>query len=357
MTKRPVLLGLAAAAVALIALQVGIGVDSGIAVAPADALRACLALVGLAEPLPGYSQDVITWRLWRALTAAGVGGCLALAGTLLQGLFRNPLASPSLIGVTAGANLGATAALLALGGYGAALELADSVSAAPYLVTLAAFVGSLTVAMIVVAIATRTGPGATSVATILLLGVALNSCIAGTLSAVENVLMDARDYGTLNALQAWSFGTLDDRKAYHAVLVGLGVAIGAAAIPFVGRELDLLTGGDDDAESLGVPILRTRIVALTVAALATACAVAAAGQVGFVGLVVPHLLRLLVGSSHRTLLPLSLLGGAVFVLGTDLAQVLVIGERPLRAGVLMSLLGGPFFLVLLVVHSRRRIGW
>jgi iron complex transport system permease protein len=85
--------------------------------------------------------------------------------------------------------------------------------------------------------------------------------------------------------------------------------------------------------------------------------VAAAGQVGFVGLVVPHLLRLLVGSSHRTLLPLSLLGGAVFVLGTDLAQVLVIGERPLRAGVLMSLLGGPFFLVLLVVHSRRRIGW
>ncbi|MDA0933607.1 MAG: iron ABC transporter permease [Planctomycetota bacterium] len=357
MNGRGAIAALGAALLALVAMQVGIGVDSGIAVVPADVARACLALVGLAEPLPGYAQDVITWRLWRALTAAGVGACLALAGTLLQGLFRNPLASPSLIGVTAGANLGATAALLALGGYGAALELADAVSTAPYLVTLAAFTGSLMVALVVVTIATRSGPGPTSIATILLLGVALNSCIAGALSAIENVLMDARDYGTLNALQAWSFGTLDDRKAYHAVLVGLGAMAGAASIPFVARELDLLSGGDEDAESLGVSILRTRMVALTVAALATACAVAAAGQVGFVGLVVPHLLRLLVGASHRTLLPLSLLGGAVFVLGTDLAQVLVIGERPLRAGVLMSLLGGPFFLVLLVVHARRRVGW
>jgi iron complex transport system permease protein len=348
---------LAAATLVLLALQTAIGLDSGYSFGAGEVVRGLLGLGGLGAGLDPYPQHVLEWHLWRALTMAGVGACLAFSGSVLQGLFRNPLASPSLIGVTAGANLGATVALLALGGYGATLELADTLSASPYLVTAAAFAGSLAVSAFVITFATRSGSGGHSIATLLLLGVAINACIAGVLSAIENLLMDAQDTGTLMALQRWSLGTLEERQAYHVVLVALGVLVALVVAPFTARELDLLAGGDDDASTLGVSILRTRIVALTAAALATACAVAAAGQVGFVGLVVPHVLRMLTGAAHRSLLPLSLLGGAVLVMGTDLGQLLVVGERLLRPSVLMSLIGGPFFLALLLVHARRRTSW
>lgn len=347
---------LAAAWVLLIALQVAIGPASGFALSLGDVARGLGACLGVADPLEPARQASLELRLWRALTAGGVGACLAVSGALLQGLFRNGLASPSLIGVTAGANLGATLALLALGGYGSSLALAGTFSASPYIVTGAAFVGSLAVSAFVVVVAAA-GPGGTSVATLLLLGVAINTCIAGFLSAVQDLLLASEDWGTLGALQAWSFGTLDDRKPYHVALVAAGLCATIVIVPFVARELDLLASGEDDARTLGVSTTRTKVLALTASALATACAVAAAGQVGFIGLVVPHVVRLLTGPSHRSLLWLSILGGAVFVLGTDLVQVLAVGERRLRPGVLMSLIGGPFFLALLLARARKGQTW
>ncbi len=346
---------LAIAALALIVLELVIGPEQRFRFGGAELWRGLLCTVGAGAPLPGHEQVVFELRLWRALSAAGVGALLALAGALLQGLFRNGLASPSLIGVTAGANLGATLALLAIGGYGSTLAFSGTWNAAPWIITAAAFAGSMSVSVVVVALATR--GGTMSIATLLLIGVAINTCIAGALSAVQDLLVGVDDWGTLRAIQAWTFGTLDDRKPYHVALVAFGALASAATVPFVATELDLLASGEEDARALGVSTNLTKLLVLFAAAIATGCAVATAGQIGFVGLVVPHVVRLATGASHRTLLPLALLGGAVFLLGTDVGQLLVLGERRLRPGVLMSLIGGPFFLGLLLTRGRRSMPW
>ncbi len=354
---------LAAGLVALFLLQLAHSSDLWGSFDLGEVLRGLGAMLGLADPLgadvpiePGapqdHSQDALEMRLWRTLTAAGVGALLALAGALLQGLFRNGLASPSLIGVTAGANLGAFVAMLALSGHAhwALWGLGDS---GPWLVTLAALAGALGVSGVVVLLGLR-GPRP-SVATLLLVGVAINTLIAGLLSALQDLVLG--DNAAMSALQSWTFGTLYSRQAWHAGLVGLGLLLTVPVIPLVATELDLLASGEDDARALGVATHRTRILVLFAAAVATASAVASAGQIGFVGLVIPHMVRALVGSGHRAVLPLSVLAGAVFLLACDLAQVLVTGDRPLHPGVLMSLIGGPIFLWILLAGLRRSRTW
>ncbi len=340
----------------LASLEVVLGDSARDTLGLGDVLRGLRAMLGLGEPLGELAQPRIELRVWRTLTAAGVGACLAVAGALLQGLFRNPLASPSLIGVTAGASFGQALAVLALGGYTHALVGAGLTDAGPWLTTAAAFVGALVVGAGVVLVGRRLSLHR-GVATLLLLGVAVNTCIAGALAAVQDLLATRSDFDTLKALLTWSTGTLDDRRPYQCVLVGIGVVVAAALTPRVSRELDLLSAGEDDARSLGVDTDRVHRLALVAAAFATAGAVAAAGQIGFVGLVVPHLLRLAVSTSHRALLPLSILGGAVFVLLTDVTQRIALGDRPLHPGPVMSLIGGPLFLWLLVRHLRRQPAW
>jgi iron complex transport system permease protein len=156
---------------------------------------------------------------------------------------------------------------------------------------------------------------------------------------------------------SWTFGTLDDRTPVHVWIGLVGVGLAAAVIPFVALELDLFAGGEEDAETLGVDPGRIKLLALVAAALAAAVAVAVAGQIAFVGLVVPHLVRLTVGSSHRRLLPLCLVGGPVFLLGADVVQRWLLGGKALQPGVLMSLVGGPFFLFLLVRNKRALRAW
>ncbi len=314
-------------------------------------LRGVGSLAGVCDPLGDVAQQtIVELRLWRVLTAIGVGAALALSGALLQGVFRNELASPSILGITAGASLGASIAILFVAGYGPALT-GGSVFA-PLWVSGFSFAGGLGSAVLVAVIATTRGR--VSVPTLLLVGVAVNSCAAGLITAVQSLSLEG-DVG--RAVIAWSFGTLDDRSPAHAATILGGVALASATLPFLVVELDLFAGGEADAASLGVNTSRVKWTALLAAALSAATAVAVAGAIAFLGLIVPHLLRILCGTSHRTLLPLCLLGGPVFLLGTDTLQRAILGHAALQPGVVMSLVGGPFFLVLLVRHRDRLRTW
>jgi iron complex transport system permease protein len=292
-------------------------------------------------------------RIWRALTAAAVGAGLALSGGLIQGMFRNGLASPSLLGVTGGASLGAAAAILLVGGYAPRLVLESGAGAGALLIPLFGFLGALGAVALVSYLASSRGR--ISVTTLLLVGIAVNMCIAGIFAAIQSVSLE--NWEVSRAIMAWTFGTLDDRSAVHAATAGGGLLIATLVIPFVALELDLFKGGEEDAQSLGVDTGRVKLLCLVGAALSASAAVAVAGQIAFVGLVVPHLVRLTTGSAHRTLLPLCVLGGAVFLLGTDLLQRAVLGEGAMQPGVMMSLVGGPFFMLLLIRHRREVGAW
>lgn len=317
------------------------------------ATRALGAWLRLGEPLPGHLQTIAELRLWRALVAAAVGACLSLSGALLQGVFRNALASPSVIGVSAGASLGAALSIALLGGMLPTWLSSGLGAPTPWIVVAGAFAGAVLVCALVMRLSTV--GGRLSVPTLLLVGIAVNTCIAGALAALQSLTM--YDFQVARAILAWTFGTLDDRSAAHALLAWLALGAALAAAPWVARELDLFAGGEEDAQALGVDLGRTKFLALGAAALAAAVATAVAGQISFVGLVVPHLLRSVVGHAHARVLPLSALGGAVFLLGADVAQRAWLGELALQPGILMSLLGGPFFLYLLWRERRSMLAW
>lgn len=314
--------------------------------------RGCLAAFHLGVPLDGHMQTIVELRLWRALTAAGVGAALALSGALIQGLFRNGLASPSVLGVTGGACLGASFAILVLGGYGPQM-LSTLTGKASLLVPVAGFIGAASVVTVVTLLASP--GGRVSVPALLLTGIAVNIFISGVLALISALVLE--DWEVSRAILSWSFGTLDDRSAVHVVTVWAGVAVAALVIPFVAWELDLFQAGEEDARALGVRTARVRVLCIVSASLAAAAAVAVAGQIAFVGLVVPHLVRLLTGRQHRAVLPLSLLLGPVFLLSVDIVQRHLLGERALPPGVVMSLVGGPFFLTLLVWRRREVDAW
>ena len=318
----------------------------------AEIAQGSLAALGWTDPLPGDRQVVLQWRLCRALTAGGVGGALALSGALLQGLFRNGLAEPAVLGVTAGATLGAATAILALGGYGG-LMLEGALPQAPALVPVAALIGALGTVLLVTLLASP--DGRPSVPALLLTGIAVNAAIGGLLALIGSLVL--ADWDVSRALTTWTFGTLEDRSPTHVATVWIGVALAAALIPFVSRELDLLQAGEADARALGVDTGRVRLLAVLGASAAAAAAVSVAGTIAFVGLVVPHLLRLLVGRAHRAVLPLSLLGGGCFMLGVDAGQRALLGGAALQPGVTMSLVGGPFFLALLLLNRREVDTW
>ncbi len=331
----------------------GLTVGSGESLGLREAARGVGAFFGLGEPLPGHQQIILELHLWRVLVTLGVGAALALSGALLQGLFRNSLASPSLMGISSGAMLGASLAVLVVGGYGPDLDVTKLTGSAPLLITACGFLGALGAAFLVTALASS--GGRISVTTLLLVGIAINACFGGVIAAVQYVSL--QDFEMTRAVFAWSFGTLQDRSPYHVMLLWGCIALAALAIPFVARELDLFAGGEEDARALGVNIGVVKVLALVAASLAAGVAVAVAGQIAFVGLIVPHIVRLVTGSSHRTLLPLSLLGGGTFLLVADVTQRWLLDDHPLKPGVLMSLAGGPFFLFVLLKNRKVLQGW
>lgn len=320
----------------------------------ATAWRGVRATFGLAPALDGSLQVMVELRLWRGLTAAGVGAALGLAGALVQGVFRNGLASPSVLGVSGGASLGAIGALLLLGGYGPRLALDPGAgSSRLVLVPACAFVGAIVTVLVVYRLASARGR--TSVPALLLVGLAMNTLLGGVQQLVQ--LLVVGDWDVSKSILLWTFGTLEDRVAWHAVVAWSGTACALLVTPFVAWELDLMQPGLEDAEALGVDTARVKLLALAGASLAAGAAVAVAGQIAFIGLVVPHLMRFALGASHRTLLWSSALCGACVLALADLvARALFVGI-PMQPGVIMSLVGGPFFIWLLWSKRREIAVW
>ncbi|WP_027329135.1 FecCD family ABC transporter permease [Marinimicrobium agarilyticum] len=281
-------------------------------------------------------------RLPRALLAASVGAILAICGAILQGLFRNPLADPSLIGVTAGASVGASVMIVLGASLGSMLGGIAGVS----LVASGAFVGGLGTVWLVYRVAT--GINGTSVATMLLMGIAVSALSASATGLLEYFA----DNEMLRRMSLWRMGGLDGANFTRAGVSSLVLLLILVAVPAFGRALNTLLLGESQARHLGVDVerLKTRLIILVAAGVGLAVAVS--GSIAFVGLVVPHMVRLWVGPDHRVLLPLSALGGAVLLLLADAVARTAMAPAELPVGLVTALLGAPFFISLL---RRRRL--
>ena len=273
---------------------------------------------------------VFNIRLPRVLLGAMVGASLAVAGTILQGVMRNPLASPGIIGVSAGGGLAGILVMLALPQFGAFLVPA-------------AFCGSLGTAVLVYLLAWRRGVNPVR---LILAGVAVSSMLGAFSSTI--LLLNAEQAG---GVLDFTIGSLATRSWPQIRQAGPYMAAGLAAALFLSRRLNILALGDEVAAGLGIRVERTRLLLLTSAALLAASAVSVAGLLGFVGLIAPHIVRIVIGTDNRFLVPGSALFGAAMVVGCDTAGRMVMEPSELPAGVIMSLLGPPFFLWLLRRHS------
>ena len=311
------------------------------------------AALGWIEGEDGIDRGIAVLRLRQTIVAIAVGASLAYSGALLQGVFRNALASPAVLGITSGAVLGASSAMLLVGGYGMTLFAEELAGLAPVVVPLSAFVGAFGVALLVTTIASR--GGRLSVPTLLLAGIAMNLFLGGLLAALQALVL-GDSYEVAKAVFSWSWGQLADHPPTRILFLVVASALALAGLPLVSRELDLFAGGEEDAEALGVNTRRVKLIAIAAASLAAASAVAVAGQIPFVGLVVPHLVRLTVGTSHRVLLPLSLLGGGVFLLFVDVLRRGA-GLTALPTSVLLSLIGGPVFFALILRGRKEMQTW
>jgi ABC-type Fe3+-siderophore transport system permease subunit len=283
------------------------------------------------------AQIFFVARLPRVLAAAIVGAALALAGVVFQALLRNPLASPDTLGVSAGAALGAVLAIT----FNADFSLLG-VTAVP----VASFAGSIGALVIVYGLSAARRRG-TSTLVLLLAGVTLTALLSAV-SAFVRYLADFTE--TLRTVR-WLMGSLDVGAFAPIVvaIVPMGIAMmGFATLP---RILDLFSMGAESAAARGVDVPRAERVALVSASLATGSAVALAGPIGFVGIVVPHLVRMLVGADHRVVLPASALFGASFLIACDLIARVVFAPTELPVGIVTALIGGPFFLWLLFRHA------
>lgn len=279
-------------------------------------------------------------RLARVLLAALIGAGLAAAGAAFQGLFRNPLADPYVVGASGGAALGASLAIVTgvtwrLAGFGP--------------VPLAAFVGAILAVFVVYFVAEAGGKA--SAIELLLAGAALSTL----LSAITSLLMLIRD-STLHEVFTWTMGGLSGRSWPHLRTSGPYMLIGLGALWLMARPLDALACGDETAESLGLSLGRARGALVAAASLTTAASVAAGGIIGFVGLIAPHAARLLFGAAHHRLIPASaLMGALLLVLADDLART-ILAPVELPVGVVTSLLGGTFFLYLLKTRQQELRG-
>jgi iron complex transport system permease protein len=324
------------AATALLVVSVTVAVTIGPAdLAPLDVWRSigdhlgALTGSGPANPALGVLRDGIVWdlRLPRVLTAAAVGAGLAIAGAVMQGLTRNPLADPYLLGLSSGASLGAVAVL---------------VLGVTVLLPVAAFAGA--VLAMAAALGLAGSLGRITPARTILAGLAVAQlCAAGT----SFVIFWSATGDSYREILAWLMGSLAG-AGWSAVVIAVGaVGILGTGLALQGRTLDAFAFGDTAAAALGIAVNRTRWVMLTVVALLTGALVAVSGSIGFVGLILPHAVRLVVGATHRRLLPLSALTGATFLVWADTAARTVFEPRELPVGIVTAFLGAPVFALLL----------
>lgn len=290
------------------------------------------------EPVSAAAADIVLRvRLPRVLLGMGVGASLAVAGVLFQALLRNPLADPFVLGVSGGAALGGIL-VLSLGG-----SLGLGYAAVPP----AAFAGAILTTLLLYAVAgTR---GRLSATTLLLTGVVFNAFA----SAAIVFLASLAGLGEGASLFLWLIGSLSAARADVAVWLVPFIVLGLACALPLARGLNLLVLGDESAQQLGVDVERQKRILLVATSLMVGAAVSAAGLIGFVGLIIPHLLRLVLGPDHRLLVPAAALGGASFLVLCDTAARMLPGGRELPVGAITALAGGPLFLWLLRRHHTR----
>jgi iron complex transport system permease protein len=327
-------------AVALLSLSIG---PTGITLASVPRVLAA-SFSGSYDPIVAREQTVLLeLRLPRTLLGAFVGSGLAVAGAMMQGLFRNPLADPGLIGVSSGAALAAVATI-ALGN-GLALSWIKLFGA--YALPCAAFIGGLATTLLLVAMAGRHGQ--LMIGTLLLAGIA----VAAFAESITGLISYASDDRELRHLTLWRLGSLSGASWAKVWAVGPFAMTVFAVLPRLTRGLNGFLLGEAEAFHLGVDLEATKRLVIAATAAAVGAAVAVAGIVGFVGIVVPHLVRILVGPDHRFVLPGSALLGATLILVADIIARMIVRPAELPLGIVMAAIGAPVFLHLVL---RRGIG-
>ncbi|MDM4763940.1 iron ABC transporter permease [Galbitalea sp. SE-J8] len=312
-----------------------------LAISPADVARSLLNAVGIRAHVDPI-DDATLWavRFPRTAMALVVGAALAVAGAVMQAVFANPLAEPGVVGVSSGAALGAAAAIV--------LGLT---AAGEWTVALLAFAGGI-LATTVVYLTSRSS-GRTEVVTLLLTGIAVNAFASAGLA----FLLFAGTQSSREQVVFWQLGTIAGSRWPEVLVVAIVLAAGLAAALLMSRRLDLLALGERNARYLGVNVERLRVVAIVAVALLTGAAVAFCGIISFVGLVVPHVIRMAIGPSHRALIVASAIGGGALLVVADLIARTVVPAADLPIGMLTSLVGGPFFFALLWRQRRSSGGW
>lgn len=280
-------------------------------------------------------------RLPRIVLGMLIGAALAVSGAVMQGLFRNPLADPGLVGVSSGAGLGAVSVIVLGGTWLAPMTAILGVYSLP----LSAFLGGLATTLLLYRVATRRGQ--TSVATMLLAGIALGA-LAGALTGALIYMADDRQ---LRDLTFWGLGSLAGATWTKIATAGPIIAIVLVVVPFLARGLNGLALGEAAANHLGISVQRLKNIAIVAVAAATGASVAVSGTIGFIGIVVPHILRLLIGPDHRFLLPASAMLGAILLLLADAVSRTLVAPAELPIGIITATFGAPFFLWILL---RRR---
>ncbi len=332
-----VIVGLAAAllAAALIALTMG---AAGI---PFARLPAALGLWMDHSPDPLTSRDqLVLWsiRIPRIAAAAMVGSLLAVSGAIMQGLFRNPLADPALVGVASGGALAAAAAIVFTDSrMGESLRFMQN-----ELLPMAAFIGSLATTVLLYRIASR--EGRTSIALFLLAGLA----IAAIANAGIGLLVFVADDRQLRDITFWLLGSLSGITWSKTAIIAPVLAIAVAACLWIARGLDVLVLGEAEAFHSGVDVERLKRISIILVSAMTGVAVSICGVVGFIGIVIPHLLRLVIGPAHRLLLPASALLGAILLVGADTLARTIVAPAEMPIGILTAAIGAPFFLAMLL---------
>lgn len=330
-----------AALVALLALSFFFSLASG--ASEASAWRVFLEATGLARGSLEASERIVVFgiRLPRAVLGVLIGAALAVSGAIMQGVFRNPLADPGIVGVSSGAGLGAVGFIVLQAGVLAPSAAILGIYAIPF----AAFSGGLVSTLLLYRISTR--QGRTSVATMLLAGIALGA-LAG---AFTGLLVFWADDRALRDLTFWGLGSLAGATWTKNLMAAPLILPVILALPLMARSLNALALGEASARHLGIDVQRFKNLAILCVAAATGASVAVSGGIGFVGIVVPHLLRLFIGPDHRYLLPASALLGAILLLFADAIARQVVAPAELPIGIVTAMAGAPFFLWILL---RRR---
>ena len=334
---------LALASLLALALSVTTGASD------ASAINVIGALFSGAEDTALSVRDriiVFDIRMPRALLGFLIGAALAMSGAVMQGLFRNPLADPGLVGISSGSALGAVLMIV----LGASLPPGLMLTLGAFALPAAAFIGGLVTTLLLYRIATRGGQ--TSVATMLLAGIA----IAALAGAVTGILIYMADDKQLRDITFWSLGSLSGMTWAKLFAAGPVILLSLLVVPFLSRGLNAITLGEAAAFHMGVKVQRLKYIAVVAVAGAVGSSVAVSGGIGFVGIVVPHLLRLVIGPDHRYLLPASALFGGVLMLGADMLARTIVAPAELPIGIITALAGAPFFLWVLL-RDRARNSW